>query len=1014
MNKRYILKVVYVLAVFLFLGCPTFLFAQPTNDNCENAIVISTVESFCSEREKYTNQNATISEIAQFNCLSENAQDVWFKFTAIAPNIVITVIGNNSQNLPGGTLRTPETELFFVRSCPNDLESIECAVDLEGNNLVSLNKGGLVPGIEYLIRVQGSNGKTGTFQLCINNFTPAFPPESDCDKSHLLCDKSTIFVEKVNGAGNDPDEGEGTCLDVDPFSNSESSSVWYKWIAASNGSLAFTLTPENPADDLDFALFELPNGINGCDSKILLRCMASGENRGQPFSEWQRCVGPTGLSLDDVDMEEVAGCQSGDNNFVSFIEMKEGTAYALLINNFSETETGFTLQFGGTGEFQGPEPQIDAIINSSTNVICAGEEVTFRGDNSRFILGTITDYEWTFGVGAVPTTATGPGPHAVRYDEPGDKSVVLTITTDLGCKVSDIEASIVIVEACCDVNNIVGEGIISDVICGDQRGEIDFSVSSNSPINSIEWSNSATTEDLSNLAPGIYTVTVTNLATCRDSFTFPVDSVAPFEVLADITKPTCNGGRDGAIELTIANGFEPIQIDFGNGFGNGRSLTDLSVGDYPVTIVDGNGCAEESVIEVRELELELDSSVAAISPPSCFGFDNGKIELNFVNGLPPYQFDWNDGNGMGTNNSLDDLIAGTYTVNVLDQNLCKGDFEFMVEDPPALELLLDTMDVSCAGEGDGSVAAIVEGGTGDYSYNWSNNQTSTTINNLTPGTYSLTVLDENQCEIQGEALIIEPPILGVNVLEERDVICFGDETGLITVEGFGGNPDYEFSVDGTNFQNSSTLSDLAAGSYTVIIRDQMGCTSEVNAAISQPEELSVDAGEDLTVNLGFSDDLNATSSPFFRPVVYSWSPAEFLSCADCPDPTASPPVSTTFVVTITDETNCMATDSLQFFINPIRPIYIPNAFTPNFDGKNDFFTIYGGPAADRISELRIFDRWGNLLYEASNIPLSQERFGWNGQFRGRDLPPGVYAFMAKVTFIDEVTELFEGDITLIR
>ncbi len=1003
-----------ILLFFLFIFSSKTS-TQPANDNCENAIVISIVEGFCSEREKYTNQNATISEIAQFNCLPENARDVWFKFTAIAPNIVITIIGNNSQNLSGGTLRTPEAELFFVKSCPNDLESIECAVDLEGNNLVSLNKGGLVPGIEYLIRVQGSSGGTGTFQLCINNFTPAFPPESDCDKSHLLCDKSTIFVEKVNGAGNNPNEGEGTCLDVDPFSNSESSSVWYKWIAASNGSLTFILTPENPADDLDFALFELPNGIDDCRNKMLLRCIASGENRGQPFSEWQRCVGPTGLSLNDMDMEEIAGCQSGDNNFVSFIEMEEGTAYALLINNFSETETGFTLQFGGTGEFQGPEPQIDAIINSTTNVICAGEEVTFRGDNSRFILGEITEYEWTFGVGAVPSTTTGSGPHVVRYEEPGDKSVVLTITTDLGCKVSDIEASVVIVEACCEeVNNITGSGIISDVICGNQRGAIDFSVSSNSPISTIEWSNNATTEDVSDLAPDIYMVTVTNLATCRDSFTFPVDSVAPFEVLANITKPTCDGGRDGAIELNITDGFEPIQIDFGNGFGNGRTLTDLTVGDYPITIVDGNGCTEESIIEVRELELELDSSVAAISPPSCFGFNNGKIELNFVNGLPPYQFDWNDGNGMSSNNTLDDLTAGTYTVNVLDQNLCKGDFEFMVEDPLALELLLDTVDVSCAGEGDGSVEAIVEGGTGDYAYIWSNNQTNAAISNLGPGTYSLTVLDENQCEIQGEALITQPPIIGVNVIDEQDVICFGDETGIIVVEGFGGNPNYEFSIDGLDFQNNAVLTNLAAGDYTITIRDQLGCTADVSAFINQPDELSVDAGEDLTVNLGFSGELNATTSPFFRPVVYSWTPAAFLSCADCPNPTASPPIHTTFIVTITDETNCMATDSLQFFINPIRPIYVPNAFTPNFDGKNDFFTLYGGPAADRISELRIFDRWGNLVYEAANIPLNEERLGWDGRFNGRSLPQGVYAFMAKVTFIDEATELFEGDITLIR
>ena len=190
--------------------------------------------------------------------------------------------------------------------------------------------------------------------------------------------------------------------------------------------------------------------------------------------------------------------------------------------------------------------------------------------------------------------------------------------------------------------------------------------------------------------------------------------------------------------------------------------------------------------------------------------------------------------------------------------------------------------------------------------------------------------------------------------------------------------------------------------------------AEVNASINQPEKLTVDAGQDLTVDLGFSGDLEAVTTPFFRPVTFSWLQPEFLSCSDCPNPVASPPTNTSFVVTIIDETNCTATDSVLFFINPNRPIFIPNAFSPNFDGSNDQFTIYGGPAAERISELRIFDRWGNMVYEAIDIPMNEESFGWDGRFNNKDLSIGVFTFVAKVLFIDQVVETYGGDISLIR
>ena len=159
--------------------------------------------------------------------------------------------------------------------------------------LLTINRGGLIPGTEYIFKVQGTFNRSGTFRLCINNYTPPFPPSADCSDANLLCDKSTFFLEKTEGAGNDPDEAAGSCLGTcDVFSNSESSSTWYKWIAATSGSLTFTLTPENPEDDLDFALYELPDGLDDCNDKVLLRCMASGEILGCAFFSMETLYWP--------------------------------------------------------------------------------------------------------------------------------------------------------------------------------------------------------------------------------------------------------------------------------------------------------------------------------------------------------------------------------------------------------------------------------------------------------------------------------------------------------------------------------------------------------------------------------------------------------------------------------------------------------------------------------------------------------------------------------------------------
>ena len=989
------MQIRYPLTMCLLL-LATLVFAQPANDDCENAIEITNIDSWCSTIGEYTNVNATPSGFGPASCFAGADDDVWFSFTPIATDVTITIIGNQGS---GSTLNQPEVALY-TGDCAGTINEEQCESDIT-NNVIELYKGGLSVGTTYYIRVQGRNGNQGTFQLCINNYNPPVNPGSDCFTAAVLCNTETFVVQSVVGAGSDPTEADDAeCLNI--FGTVESNSTWFTWTAANSGTLTFELSPLNPPDDLDFVVYEWPGGPLVCDGQVVLRCMASS------------CTGPTGLNDNSTDTSEPPNCDSAtQDNFLAPLQMVEGTTYALMVNNFSATGNGFEVSFGGTGVFVGPETEIES--DEPDGVICIGESIQFS-DASSFDLGMVTGYEWDFGESATPSTATGQGPHNVSFNTPGTKAIILTISTDRGC----IDTEIITIEVECCAGNFTVDADITDVLCADDsNGAIDLTVTNNFGPYSFTWDSGQDTEDISDLTAGDYTVTIVDEASCDTTLTYTVEVPSPIEISVDITMPTCDGGMDGAIFLDVTGGVAPYEYNWQNsGYGPDSDLLNLSQGDYMVMVRDQNGCEEELLIEVRELELELDPTVNAITQPSCTGFSDGMITVVVANGTPPYQYDWGDGNGFVDESSLSNVQAGVYTVVVLDANLCTGTFEFDMQDYPPLEVSFDQMNASCNGIDDGEVTAIPAGGNGGYTFNWSVGGTTATIVDLSPGDYTVTVTDANGCVVESIATITEPNPIEVALDTVTDVVCFGDPTGTISVIGNGGTPPFMYSVDGTTFQDSPTLTGLVGGVYTVTLMDAQGCTTSLEAEVGTPPEIMVDAGEDQTIDLGFSADLRGVTNAF--PATFQWSPAEGLECLGCDDPTAIPnpmaaPFETTvYLLTVFDENGCAASDSLTITVNKNRPLYIPNAFSPNDDGVNDFFTIYGGPAVSSIASLRVFDRWGALIFEGLNLTISEETEGWDGIFNGKKLNTGVFTYFGEVEFIDGVTVLVEGDISIVR
>ena len=907
--------------------------AQPLNDNCITATEISNPRNYCSNANAFTNIGATPSTVSSVSfCLSTNGADVWFSFRALATDARITVQGA-TMDAPTGSLRRPEAALYSGVDCAT-LSEIACQKDNRSLNVIELYKGGLTPGERYYIRVQGEAARTGTFKLCMINYNPPSNITSDCSSSSVLCDKSPFGVASVTGAGTNIKElDDATCFysNGGPRTNLETNSTWFKWTCLQSGPLTFTITPSKLDDDIDFAVYELPNGLSDCGSKKLLRCVATGTTAGGCA-----ILGATGLKTGETDIAEASGCTPSANqtNFVRPIDMEAGKSYVLGINNFTSTGNGFNLEFGGTGTFQGPEAKIN--INKPDKKYCFGEDVIFT-DASSFLGGKISNRQWRFGKDASVDTANGIGPFKIYYKTPGWKAVVLTVTTDRGCFVTSI------------LDSIFVEG-------------------------------------------------------------FKYDSL--------IRRPTCQLGADGAIKLSVVNcGRAPIRYNWENtGYTLRDSIAGLSAGRYRVAVTDSSGIYVDTVyFNLRQFEVELDTAKRIVTPPQCFGLMNGKIELNPKTGVAPFQYRWNNNINFTLDNTLAALGEGQFTVEIRDANNCKGFFSFDVVAPPKIAVTVDTFNITCFGKTDGAAIAYPSGGVGNYSVSWSRGDVGDTIKNLRAGNYIVFARDKNDCEITRNVRISEPPQIDLTTLRISPAKCYGDSSAELVVRGSGGTPPFRYSIDGVRFQRDSAFFKIPAKTYNVVVRDSTGCRRTLEIEVPQPPQLQVSAGPDLEVELGFPADLRAVVVPSSKLVSYAWTPKDSnLTCPTCSRTTISPLRTIKYRVTVRDSGGCTAFDELIVNVNKKRPIFIPTAFSPNADGVNDYFTLFGNQAALEIKELRIFNRWGDLLFVGTNLPLNVETKGWDGTFDDRPVTADVFAFYAIVKFIDGEEIIYKGDITLLR
>ncbi len=324
--------------------------------------------------------------------------------------------------------------------------------------------------------------------------------------------------------------------------------------------------------------------------------------------------------------------------------------------------------------------------------------------------------------------------------------------------------------------------------------------------------------------------------------------------------------------------------------------------------------------------------------------------------------------------------------------------------------------VSCAGESDGSAQANILTGIGPFSYQWSNNANSATINNLSAGDYSVLVTDGAGCTSESSVSLTSPLEMAVRAQGIADG-CFGESGGRITIDTvFNGTAPYEYSLDGEFFSPLGLfpvfINQLASDNYNIVIQDANDCAVTTSILVPAGQELVLELGDDEHIKLGDSVLLNPFIS--FTPSSWTWTPPDYLSEPDTFITQAAPPESLIYQLELSDENGCTVVDQIRIFVDKTVNIYVPTAFSPNLDGSNDKLIVYTDQNVGMIESFQIYDRWGNLMFSQGPFLPNDPQYGWDGKLNGEPLNAAVFVYFVEATLITGEEVLVKGEVILMR
>jgi hypothetical protein len=436
----------------------------------------------------------------------------------------------------------------------------------------------------------------------------------------------------------------------------------------------------------------------------------------------------------------------------------------------------------------------------------------------------------------IPNTAVETGPYIASLVAPGFQNITAPITFRIyGWGGTGAAGTFSINEFTFNgtVNPLCTPPVlnttITNVAChGNSTGAIDLTTTGGTNPFSFSWAGpgsfSASSEDISGIPAGTYTVTVTATGGCTTSTTATLTEPAALNLTTTNTNPLCNGATTGTIDLTVSGGVTTYSYSWSHG-PTTQDVGSLGAGTYTVTVTDGNLCTASTSVTITQ---PAAINIAAVTQNAdCNGATNGSIDLTVTGGTPFYGFNWSSG---PTTEDISGLAAGGYTVTVTDGNGCTASSSITVGQPTTLLLGANHTNPSCTAVSNGSIDLFVTGGSPAYSYLWNTTATTEDISGLPNGTYSVTVTDNNGCTASVTVTLNSPVNLNLSATW-TNATCNGGNNASINLSVNSGVPGYNYVW--SNSATTEDLTGLTAGTYTVVVTDASGCTGSLSQMVGE-------------------------------------------------------------------------------------------------------------------------------------------------------------------------------------
>ncbi|MFN0202977.1 MAG: gliding motility-associated C-terminal domain-containing protein, partial [Bacteroidia bacterium] len=475
------------------------------------------------------------------------------------------------------------------------------------------------------------------------------------------------------------------------------------------------------------------------------------------------------------------------------------------------------------------------------------------------------------------------------------------------------------------------------------------------PNYSYSWSNGQTTATLTGACAGTYTCYVSDANGCQTTVNVTLTQPAAIALTTSGTNISCYNVCDGAANVSISGGTSPYSILWSNN-ATSANILGLCANTYNVTVTDTNACQATASITLTQPTL-LTATITASSNVTCFGLCNGSATVVAAGGTAPYTILWSNNASSGT---IGSLCAGTYTATITDANGCQATASAIITEPSLLTATIsNSSNVTCNGTCDGAATVGAAGGTAPYTYSWSNGQTTSSVANLCAANYTVTVIDANGCQATAQVTITQPAPLSGTITSVVNANC-ANQGGAASVSASGGSGAYIFSWSlAGNIVNvttgaTSTLTNIGAGLYDVIIKDQanVNCSTSISVNIGVTGLLSI--GNQVQSNVTCNGLCNGTATVLptggTGTYTYSWSNGQTASsigslCAG------------TYTVWVTDaqNTTCQASTSFNIIEPMALQANVVSFLNPSCDGANN-----GSISVNATGG------WGNYTYDWSN------------------------------------------------